>query len=264
MVPDYHIHTPLCLHAEGEPDEFKASARRKGIPEIAFTDHLPNPDGYDPRNRMTVEDWPAYRDMVYAQQTPEPPRVLLGAEADYYEGCEQFLRPCLAGAALDLVIGSVHYIGNWCFDDPDQRQTWNTVNVAGAWRTYFDLLGRLAETRLADVIGHLDLPKKFGYRPPDAVVKEMAQPALDRIAVAGLTIEINSSGLRKPVGEIYPAPLLLSLAREREIPICFGSDAHRPEEVGDRFEQSLQLARAAGYTQAVRFSARRKIAYPLP
>ncbi len=264
MIPDYHIHTPLCRHAEGEPAEFKARALRQGMAEIAFTDHLPNPDGYDPRARMAMEDWPAYRKMVRALRTPEPPRVLFGAEADYYEGCERSLRPRLAGEKLDLVIGSVHYLGDWCFDDPDRRRVWETVDVAGAWRAYFKLLARLADTRLVDVIGHLDLPKKFGYRPPDVVVKELAQPALDRIAAAGLAIEINSAGLRKPVAEIYPAPLLLALARERAIPVCFGSDAHRPEEVGWHFEQALRLARAAGYRQAVRFSARRPIAYDLP
>lgn len=264
MLPDYHIHTPLCLHAEGEPSEFKDAAARKGMAEIAFTDHLPNPDGHDPHARMTMADWPAYLEMVRAQQTPEPPGVLCGAEADYYEGCERSLRQRLAGEKLDLVLGSVHYIGAWCFDAPGERQVWDTVDVAGAWRSYFELLGRLADTRLADVIGHLDLPKKFGYRPPDTVVKELAQPALDRIAAAGMAIEINSAGLRKPVAEIYPSAFLLALARERDIPICFGSDAHRPDEVGYCFDKSLELARAAGYRQAVRFSARRKIAYPLP
>ena len=263
MVPDYHIHTPLCHHAEGDPAAFKAAAGRQDIPAIAFTDHCPNPDGYDLQVRMSLDEWPTYQTLVRAQQTPEPPQVLCGIETDYYEGCEHFLRPWLAQQQLDIVIGSIHYLGNWNFDNPEQLQIWDTVDVTGVWRTYFDLLGRLAESRLADVIGHLDLPKKFGHRPPDSIIKAMALPALDRIAKAGLAIEINSSGLRKPVREIYPAPMLLALARERDIPICFGSDAHKPEEVGDHFQESLKLAREAGYSQAVRFSARQKTFYPL-
>jgi histidinol-phosphatase (PHP family) len=263
MVPDYHIHTPLCRHAEGSLADFKAAALRQAIPEIAFTDHIPNPDGYDPPNRMALAEWPQYRSQVVAQQAAEPPRVLFGAEIDYYPGCEPALRRQLDGEPLDLVIGSVHMIGKWIFDDPGERHIWETADVAGAWRAYFKLLAQFAETRLMDVIGHLDLPKKFGYRPPDRVVKEMAQPALDRIAAAGLAIEINTAGLRKPVGEIYPAAFLLALAREREIPICFGSDAHRPEEVGDHFAAALQLAREAGYDRAVRFAGRRKIVYAL-
>lgn len=264
MMPDYHIHTPLCHHAEGCPADFKAAAQRQGIPEMAFTDHCPNPDGYDSECRMTLDEFPVYQTMVRSQQTPEPPTVLFGLEIDYYEGCEQFLRPWLAGQTLDLVIGSIHYLGTWGFDNPEARQIWDQVDVIGTWRKYFDLLGRFAQSRLADVIGHLDLPKKFGYRPPDNIVKDMALPLFDRIAQSGMAIEINSSGLRRPVQEIYPSPLLLALARERDIPICFGSDAHKPEEVGDRFTESLKLAREAGYTQAIRFSGRRKTVYPLP
>ncbi len=264
MVPDTHIHTSLCRHAEGTPAEFKAAAHRQGIPEIAFTDHLPNPDGYDSRHRMTMDEWPKYRELVLAQQTADPPRVLCGAESDYYEGCDKSLCPRLAGLRLDLLLGSIHHIGRWGFDNPDEHHVWKTVDVTGAWREYFALLGRLADLRLVDVIGHLDLPKKFGHRPPDRVVKEMAKPILDRIAAAGMAIELNSSGLRKPVAEIYPAGFLLVLAHEREIPICFGSDAHRPQEVGYRFDDSLKLARQTGYSQAVHFSGRRKIFYPLP
>ncbi len=264
MVPDTHIHTPLCRHAEGAPADYRAAARRAGIPEIAFTDHLPNPDGYDPGNRMLPAHWPDYLELVREQQTPDPPGVRLGTESDYYEGCEESLRAYLAATPFDLVLGSVHHIRDWGFDNPGERQVWDSVDVTGAWKEYFALLGRLADQRLVDVIGHLDLPKKFGHRPPDRAVKEMAQPTLDRIAAAGLAIEINSSGLRRPVAEIYPSPLLLELAHEREIPICFGSDAHRPEEVGYRFQDSIALARAAGYRQAVRFARRQKIAYPLP
>lgn len=264
MVPDTHLHTPLCRHAEGEPAAFKAAARGQGIPAIAFTDHLPNPDGYDLPHRMTMAEWPKYRELVLAQQTPEAPRVLLGAECDYYEGCDASLRPRLAGLQLDLLLGSVHHIGRWGFDSPEERHVWNSADVAGVWREYFSLLGKLADLRLADVVGHLDLPKKFGHRPPDRVVKEMAQPVLDRIAASGMAIEINSAGLRKPVAEIYPAGFLLALAGEREIPICFGSDAHRPEEVGYCFDQSLELARQAGYREAVSFAGRRRTAYPLP
>jgi histidinol-phosphatase (PHP family) len=130
--------------------------------------------------------------------------------------------------------------------------------VTATWRKYFKLVERLAESRLFDSVGHLDLPKKFGYRPSDNDLKEMVQPALDRIAQAGMGIELNTSGLRKPVREIYPSALVLSLAHDRDIPICFGSDAHRPEEVGAGFPEALSLARDAGYTHYFRIEKRQK------
>jgi histidinol-phosphatase (PHP family) len=272
MLPDYHIHTKLCKHAEGEVSAFRARAADLGLPEICFTDHVPNPDGYDPVNRMRLDQFDLYRTMIADLARPpeagQPP-VLFGVEADYYDGCERFLQDWLPRQEFDLVLGSVHYIANWGFDNPDERHVWDSVDVTNTWAAYFAIIGKLADSRLAgrrlaDVVGHLDLPKKFGHRPSDRDLKEMAQPVLDRVAEAGMAIEINSSGLRRPVHEIYPSALLLSLAKERDIPICFGSDAHRPEEVGWQFDASLALARSVGYTHAVRFRRRRPSPYALP
>lgn len=264
MVPDYHIHTVLCKHAEGELDEYLLHARRLKLPGMCFTDHAPNPDGYDPGNRMRLSGFPRYQEMVSALSEDRNLPVLFGVEADYYDGCASFLRAWLPANDFDLVIGSVHYIANWCFDEPAQTDVWNSVNVVHAWQVYFQQLNRLVDTGLFDIIGHLDLPKKFGHRPADKDVKEMAQPVLDNIAAKGMVIEINSSGLRKPVREIYPSPLLLALARERRIPICFGSDSHKSREVGYQFAASLEMARNAGYTHAVLFSQRQKKEYLLP
>ena len=274
MLADYHIHTELCQHAEGKASAFRARAVELGLPEICFTDHVPNPDGYDPVNRMRLDQFPLYRTMVADLARASQSAVLFGIEADYYNGCERFLQDWLPRQEFDMVIGSVHYIDNWGFDNPDERHVWDSVDVTNTWAAYFNLIGKLADSRLtnsrltdsrlADVVGHLDLPKKFGYRPSDQDLKEMAQPALDRVAAAGMAIEINSSGLRRPVHEIYPSALLLSLAKARDIPICFGSDAHRPEEIGWQFDASLALARSAGYTHAMHYRHRRPLPYALP
>jgi histidinol-phosphatase (PHP family) len=255
-LPDYHIHTPLCGHAVGDARAYVAAARKAGIPEMCFTDHGPNPHGYDSAHRMTMDDMPTYVADVASAREDRAPGVLLGIETDYYEGCEPFLREWLQTHAFDLVIGSVHYIGDWGFDSPSQRQAWASVDVTAAWRAYFELVGRLAESGLYDVVGHLDLPKKFGYRPPEGLLTEMAGPPLDKIARAGMGIEINTAGLRKPVKEIYPSAPLLTLARERNIPVCFGSDAHRPDEVGAGFSEAVELALSCGYTEYFRIRRR--------
>jgi histidinol-phosphatase (PHP family) len=258
MLPDYHLHTSLCKHADGTPAEYRAAARKKRIPEICFTDHCPNPDGYDPENRMALSRFMEYRRNVIALQDDASPGVLFGIEADYYTGCEKFLREWLPSQGFDFVLGSVHFIRDWGFDNPEDRHVWDEVNVTDAWKSYFNLIGRLADTRLFDAVGHLDLPKKFKYRPREKDLAEMAKPTLDRIARSGMGIEINTSGLRKPVGEIYPSLLLLSLAHELDIPICFGSDAHRPSEVGGNLDAARALATEAGYSQYFRIKARKK------
>ncbi len=264
MLPDYHIHTFLCKHASGGVADYKRSAWERSLPEICFADHCPNPDGYDPDIRMDMGQFPEYREMVTAQQKKGAPKILFGIEADYYNGCETFLEQWLPAQGFDFILGSVHFIEDWGFDNPAQRHVWDSVDVTVTWRKYFELIERLADSGLFDAVSHIDLPKKFGYRPSDKALKEMVQPALDRIARGGIGMELNTSGLRRPVGEIYGAGPILSMAHERAIPICFGSDAHNPDEVGAGFASALKLAHEAGYTHYFRMRSRKKELFPLP
>ena len=263
MVPDYHIHTFLCKHADGDPSDYIRSAEAEGISEICFTDHAPSHGGYDPAHRMSIDQFSDYREMVKAQKT-DSVEVLFGIEADYYEGCEEFLTPWLKEQNFDLVIGSVHYIRDWGFDNPETIRVWDSVDVTKSWNEYLELLSRLARTGLYDVIGHLDLTKKFGYIPEPEKLKEIMEPVLDSISESEMVIELNTSGLRKPIKEIYPSLAILQMAKNKNIPICFGSDAHTAADVGSAFDQAIELARSAGYTTSTRFRKREKEQIPLP
>lgn len=264
LPDDYHLHTRLCKHAEGEPAAYRAAARQLDLAEICFTDHAPAPCGYDSAYRMQLNEFPEYREWVEKlMPDTDTPRVLFGIEADYYQGCRQFLEAWLAEQPFDIVLGSVHYIGAWGFDSPENRAVWERTDLHQAWRDYFRLVGELADTGLFDVLTHPDLPKKFGHRIDEKLLSQMAAPALDRIAAAGMAIEINTAGLRKPVGEIYPASAILVLAYERGIPITFGSDAHAPGEVGEGFRQAVNLAMGAGYRERARFKKRKRTLVPL-
>ncbi len=264
MPPDYHIHTDLCKHASGPPSDYRSEAQGKKIASICFTDHAPNPDEYDPAHRMELSQFSIYRDMINSLEDGNVPSVLFGIEADYYDGCERFLGEWLPAQGFDLVLGSVHFIEGWGFDNPEQRHVWDSVDVTATWRKYFKIIEKLAESRLFDSVGHFDLPKKFGHRPSDKDLEEMVRPALDRMAMAGMGIELNTSGLGKPVNEIYPSPLILSMAYKRDIPICFGSDAHSPDEVGAGFDLALKLAREAGYSHYFKIKQRKKQIVSLP
>jgi histidinol-phosphatase (PHP family) len=261
---DYHIHLPFCGHASHGIEDYVTAARTLGIPEIAFTDHAPAPDGYDAANRMRLSGVPSYQALVGMYQYGSAPNVILGIEADYYEGGTEFLRGWLPSQPFDIVLGSVHYINNWPFDHPGQVAAWSSVDVRSVWHTYFGLVAKLADTRLFDVVAHLDLPKKFGHFLNERDLVAFAAPALDRVAAAGMAIEINTSGLRRQCREPYPSAALLELARTRGIAITFGSDAHTPSDVGSGFEQAVALARHAGYTHYSRFFGRRQTPTPLP
>jgi histidinol-phosphatase (PHP family) len=245
-LPDYHTHTALCGHARGTPAEYVAAAKAAGLLAIGCADHLPLLPEHDPELSMEACQLGDYVTEVEGLKTKYPGFVLLGIEADYRPGTVEEVRALLDARPFDYVIGSVHHLGDWGFDDPRQVDRYEHADIDDMWVEYFDLVGDAAETGLFTIMGHMDLVKKFGYRATRTLDVELDR-LLDRLARAGVAVEINTAGLHKPVKEAYPSPGILRKLREAGVPITFGSDAHRPEEVGRDFAHAVDLAHAAGY-----------------
>jgi hypothetical protein len=81
-------------------------------------------------------------------------------------------------------------------------------------------------------------------------------PVAEAIARSGVAIEVSTSGLRKPVGELYPDPRFLVECRNREVPVTLASDAHVPALVRRDFDRARQLLRSAGYETITIFERR--------
>ena len=133
--------------------------------------------------------------------------------------------------------------------------------VEAIWSTYWRRIIEMAESRVFDIVGHMDLPKKFGYRPSTPMI-DLEQKALDAIAAAGMAVEINTSGWHLPADEAYPSPELLCEANRREIPIVISADAHNPQVLARDFPRAKDLAVEAGYTGVVRYAEREAIKDP--
>ena len=260
MLADYHLHTPLCHHAVGEPLEYVAAARERGLAEIGFSDHSPMP-GLEPFDdwRMSRADLPRYVDMILAAReaaTPFP--VRLGLECDFIPGQESWIEQLTRLAPWDYLIGSVHYLApGWDVDNPRWigRFTASETAVEEIWTLYWRAYERCVASGLFDFVAHPDLPKKFGFRPPGDLRRFYA-PTVEAAARHGVAMEISTAGLHKPVGELYPAADLLSMMRAADISVVISSDAHAPGEVGRDFDRAAAAARAAGYTHTLRFAGR--------
>lgn len=253
---DYHTHTLLCKHAEGMPADYADQAVRAGLPEIACTDHAPMFMSYDEEHRMHEQDYPRYREAcIKAKQETDIP-VLYAVEADYFPGCESMLRRWLKHEQYDFVLGSVHYLDYFDFQHPEHRTFWNPQAHSTNWKRYTELVSELAKSGLYDIVAHIDLPKKYGQHPGPEIFEQHLLPMLDAVAASRMAIEINTSGYTHPAGEAYPSLDLLRAANKRNIPIVFGSDAHRPADVGRYFEQAIDLAKQAGYTSYLKFRGR--------
>ncbi len=256
---DYHMHTPLCRHAAGEPVEYAARAVALGLVEIGFSDHSPmRQDNFD-NWRMNFDRLGEYVEKVRRAQKDFPQLTIkLAMEVDYLPGQEEWIRELAALHPWDYFIGSVHYVSDsWAIDNPEKLAEWKQRDPFEVWSVYFDWLTRAAETRLFEIIGHADLPKKFGIYP-----KQDCTPLFERFLQAAarnhVAIELNTAGLRKDCREIYPSPRIVQLAKAAGVAITFGSDAHAPGEVGLNFTEAIQLARSAGYTECCRFTRRKR------
>ncbi|SMB94590.1 histidinol-phosphatase HisJ [Deinococcus hopiensis] len=256
LLFDSHMHTPLCGHANGHPREYAQAALDAGLAGICFTDHMPMPAWYDAPWRMRLDQLAEYVDTVREVQAEYAGRleVRLGLEADFHPGTERFVERVLNMCAWDYVIGSVHYIGAWGFDNPEFVAEYADRDSGELYGQYAALVEGAAACGLFDSIGHLDLPKKFGHRAPD---ESALLRALDKVAEHDLALDFNTAGWRKPVAEAYPSPELTRAAAARNVPFVLGSDAHKPEEVGFRFREALaQLGEAGG--RVVTFTGRER------
>lgn len=251
------MHTPLCGHAVGEPAAYVEQALKVGLAEVGFSDHAPLVAFEDPRYTMNRAQLPLYHEMIAEVRKKYPAfTIKLGIEADFIPGFEDKTKAVLDAFPYDFVIGSIHFIDSWAFDDPDQKTRWRDKDIDAVYRDYYKLLRQSAASGLYDIMGHVDLVKKFGHRAEADLSNEIEDTA--RVfKKAGVCVEINTSGLRKPVKEIYPSPAVLKIYQRTGVPITFSSDSHEPGDVGRDYDKAAQLAREAGYKDYLVFKNRK-------
>lgn len=252
IIGDFHTHTCLCKHAEGEPQLYLETAHKRGLKYLGFSDHCPLPIGFDIESRMDFDQLDTYRQFYHdIRNNPYGIEVLYGFEIDWVVGRMDEVFDFLKDENCDYLIGSTHYVDYYPFDHPKYIGRWNnTESIQYVWDKYVDLLLDMVSTGKFDIIGHLDLPKKFEFYPKN---RKYFMDGLEKVfAVAVKTdtmIEINTAGLRKPVKEIYPSLEILKLAQSLDVKITFGSDAHAPEDIAACFDEAKKLAKNAGYKE---------------
>lgn len=255
LLYESHCHTPLCKHAYGEPDEYAAVALKRGFKGITFTCHCPLPNGFSASVRMAPEQFDEYVAMIHATRDKFAGKldVRLGLESDYYPGVEPWLEELHTRVPLSHVLGSIHY------QVSDYRKLFYTGDVFSYQELYFDHLARSAESGLFDTLAHPDLIKNESPKDWDFErLRPVIAKSLDRIAATGVAMELNTSGVEKSLPEMNPSPSMLSMMRERGIPVVIGADAHVARRVGDGYRTALGLLENAGYSEVSFFIDRKR------
>lgn len=255
---DMHSHTYLCGHAEGLPEEYIKSAIDKKIRIFGVSDHAPLPENMRDGITMGENESESYIEMIlslkekYASQID----IRLGFEVDYPE-YESFNSSYYSDSRIDYLIGSCHFIGDWPIDMHDRLHEYDIRGIDNVCNDYFKNMLAMVESGKYNIIGHFDLFKKFGHRPSEDFsdrIVEIAKAA-KRNDVA---LELNTSGLRKPVAEIYPSIQIVEIFAEEGAPFTLGSDSHSPREVGMDFDKAVLILKDLGVKRLSSFKMRKR------
>lgn len=254
-VYETHMHTPLCRHAVGQPEEYAQTAVRRGLAGMIVTCHNAMPESYGHSGRMDEQQVAEYREIVQRCAEAYAGRldVRLGLECDYFPGYEHHVEQQIASLPLHYVIGSIHpQLAIW-------RRAYGSGTAVETQRHYFDLIAAAAQSRMFDCISHPDLIKNMvgDAWSFERIAGDVAR-CLDRVAATGVAMELNTSGRLKAVPEMNPTPVMLTMMRQREIPVVVGADAHVPFRVSDHFEIAYDRLEAAGYSHVSFFLDRKR------
>lgn len=246
VVYDSHLHTPLCKHASGEPGEYAEEAKRRHLRGIIFTCHGPTPEPYTEDCRMRELFLDHYREMILVARRHwrNLVDVRLGLEIDFVPGWEPWIEALLERFPLDYALGSVHP------QFAEYVDTFYAGDVLEFQRLYFRHLGDAAESRLCHALSHPDIVKTMipAQWQVEAVLDDIRR-MLDRVAAAGVALEVNTSCIYKRYPEVSPGPVVLREVSARGIPVVLGSDAHDAYRVGDRFGEILELLADTGFRE---------------
>jgi histidinol-phosphatase (PHP family) len=275
VLTDYHVHLRPDEEMDGSVERFftKANAERyreaageRGIEELGVAEHI-----YRFRQALEIWEHPFWRTYAvddlddYCGFVREETDLKLGVEADFIPGSEDRTANLLDARDWDYVVGSIHFVGDESLDTEEFSIWSKTVSAEQIWKRYFEMLGEAAQSGLFDILAHPDLVKVWGKdRPlPEGDLRRFYYPAMEVIAECDVAIEVSTAGLRKPVGEIYPAPAFLEMAIDAGKPVALSSDAHTPDLLGHEYERALELLESLGVNEISVFERRERRMEPL-
>ncbi len=251
---DAHLHTDLSPDSYVPIDVYAAAALERGIAELAITDHV-DFDSRDPAWQFSSFDDRERTVRAAAERWADRGvAIRFGVELTYNRSWENDIQSHLARHTYDFTIGSVHDWPGSPYRDKAGLAAWAAGRSVGELvEPYFTQVAAAARSGLFDVIGHLDVVKKYlmPHATPAqlAAAPELLEPVLVALVESGTGLEVNTSGLRQAPGETYPTEA--TVRRFRDLGgtrVTAGSDAHRASTFAFGLEDGYRVVSRAGFT----------------
>ncbi len=259
FLADYHNHTEHSFDSKASMRSMCRAALARGLREIAFTDHYDCM--YDHAAELPFLEEPFEQDILAVQAEFDGRlSILRGIEIGQYNFARARCEALIARYPFDFILSSMHNIG----DDEDLYFIdYKQSEPYGVFERYLDDLIDMAKRADFDVAAHLSYPARYMFSQTGTRIDYARFEAQWRVLFAALIergkgIELNTSGLRQPIGECLPTLYLAKLYRDcgGEI-LTIGSDAHRPDDVAFGFADAIEIAKEAGFTHLARFKLRK-------
>lgn len=247
---DAHVHLEKGPYTREWVEEFLRYAQQRGIEEVYFLEHTHlfteylglydemasyNPYQYQwfEKKRKNAKPIGEYLEFIRRMKEESwPVKIKFGLEVCYSPEHEEEIRQLKDRYPMDFWAGSVHFLDGWAFSH--LRQPWkkDEVRVKELYARYYDLLARLAESRLFSGLSHPNSLQCFGTYPPEGMEQEARRLAA-ALRDSRMYVE-ESSGLRINYGdpELGMSSVLLHAMIRQQVPVLTASDAHIPENVG--------------------------------
>ncbi len=262
MLSNYHTHSKYC-DGKNTLEEVTQAAIAQGVKSLGFSSHAPVP--YAVLWCMKLDALPVYLKEIDDLQEKYKGQIQL------YRSLEIDFVPEVMGPAddlfskLDYRIGSVHFVD--CIDENTPfeidgsfagfEQGLKAVfrdEIKKCIKRYFELTKLMLQNSTPDILGHMDKiniqNEVANYYATDETwylkeVEEVLQLAKERDVI----VEVNTRGIyRKKTTMTYPEPKILSMVREKQIPVTINSDAHMANEVTREFDYARNLLKDLGIT----------------
>jgi len=260
-----HTHSTFC-DGKNTIEENVLAAIQKGIKVLGFTSHSMYPFWTD--TYMQPENFASYCEEVRRLQKKYAGLITirLGFESDFLPGASVPKIENYAEFEPDYLIGSVHFIfqreGVFAVDHKpeilqDGAKKFYGGDIKSLIRDYFALEKEMLEKGDFAILGHPDLIRKFNEKTPffdetEAWYREELKSLAKAVAKSGVATEINSGAIsRGYLSNPYPCEYLLSLFHEEGVPVAITADSHAAENLDCAFEQSIELAKKAGYSEVI-------------
>ncbi|MBQ7203444.1 MAG: histidinol phosphate phosphatase [Eubacterium sp.] len=249
-MKDLHIHIERGEYEKAWIDKFVDRAVKMNIDEINLLEHTIRIREFHPcfaeaekyslyqkkwvsekcKTAHTLDEYKRLIDLIKSSNYPV--KINFGLEVCWFEQHEDYIRKIINDCDFDYVLGSVHWVDNWTFNQ--RKYQWMNKDVNKIYKRYYEMSNTLISSGIFDIIAHPDLIRCHNLFP-DYDLTETYESLCENAKQNGVMLEMNTS---KGLGV---NPEFLAVAKNVGVSFSTGSDAHRPEDVGRGIKEVEKL-----------------------